>query len=264
MARVLITGSTGLIGRWVLAHLPKTLEPVQVSHSDIDLTEPDAFVGVIRAARPATVLHLAWSASGTPGYRNATSNERWTKASYDAATYCLGVGIRFVGTGTVVDRDRSDAYARSKSELRDLLSPLIDEGSITWVRPYYTFDPALGRPRLVADARDAIVAGRPVELGSPNARHDFIHASDVGTAIGAILDHDLSGSIDVGSGHLRSVAELAVACGAEVRTTTEDVPIGDGDVADTSRLLELGWRPWATEEFFAGGPSAPPRGRSTR
>ncbi|MGO4258800.1 NAD-dependent epimerase/dehydratase family protein [Marmoricola sp. RAF53] len=259
MARVLITGSTGLIGRWTLAHRRQDQEFVAVRRDEHDLTDPDAFVAAIDAVAPATVLHLAWCASGVSGYRSSPENDRWLEASWRAALHCLEVGVGFVGTGTVADAGPgTDAYTRSKHELRRRLGGEIDRGAVTWIRPFYTFDPDAGRPALVADARAAVAADRPVELRAPESAHDFVHAADVGAAVVTVVAHGLTGSVDIGSGRLRTVRELARACGAEVRgpARPEDHPDPVDDVAaDTTRLRRLGWTPSATESFFGG--SAP-------
>ncbi|MFL6106651.1 MAG: NAD-dependent epimerase/dehydratase family protein [Marmoricola sp.] len=253
MARVLITGSTGLLGRWTLAHWPAELEAVEALHDEHDLTDARAFVALVRATQADVVLHLAWCASGTPNYRTSNDNERWTESSLQAARYCMKEGVRFIATGTVVDTTPgSDRYATAKHELRTHLQREIAEESIAWIRPFYVFDPVARRPALVADCLEARSAGRTVELRSPHSKHDFIHASDVGEAMVQIISHGLAGVIDVGSGVARTVRDLASACGAVVADHVGDGRPAAEVVADTSELAARGWRPRATTTFFAG------------
>jgi nucleoside-diphosphate-sugar epimerase len=223
-----------------------------VAHADHDLTDSRAFIDAIRGSRPDLVLHLAWSASGSPQYRTSSDNSRWVVSSFDAAQFCLEDGITFLATGTVADEGAApDAYTRAKQALRRMLEPAIEGRAIGWIRPFYVFDPEARRPALVADASAALASGRPVELRSPHARHDFIHASDVGTAIVSVIEHDLRGVVDVGSGRSRSVVDLVHALGAGW-CAAENTDSQDGDVvADNDRLLRVGWRPVATESFFS-------------
>lgn len=252
MARVLITGGNGLIGGWVRHHWPGDLELVQVARTDCDLTEPGRFVEIVRTFEPAVVLHLAWSASAMREYRTSPDNERWVEASIDAATYCLESGIRFFGTGSVVDEGgASDPYSRSKADLRQRLAAQITDHQVGWIRPFHVFDPAADRPAVVAAARRAAAAHEAVDLLTPTSRHDFVHASDVGAAVVDIVRHDLRGSIDIGCGRARSVVELVEACGASWRATPDLVAEPhDGPVADTAALLRLGWKPSTTDLFF--------------
>lgn len=254
MARVLITGANGLIGRWVRTQWPASdARLVHVTHTTHDLLTPSAFVAAIVAARPSIVLHLAWTSSGTPGYRTDPDNTRWVETTYHAANHCLERDIGFYATGSAVDKlgTSSDLYSRSKQELRALLADEIDSGIVGWLRPFYTFDPQAGRPAVIAAALAARAERRPVELSSPAARHDFVHASDVGAAVVAAIMHDLRGSIDIGSGRLRSVVELVKACDATWTSSTRiDAVQHDDSTADIRRLRQVGWRPRATDAFF--------------
>lgn len=252
MDRVLITGSTGLIGRWTKAAWPAELKAEVLDHREHDLTDAAEFVAVVRDSRPDVLLHLAWCASGTPGYRSSADNARWAASTLSAARFCLDRGIRFVGTGTVVDEGHpTDPYAIAKQELRTRLEPAIADGTIAWLRPFYVFDPEAGRPALVEASRAAAAAGGAVELRSAGSFHDFIHAADVGTAVVAALAHGLTGRIDIGSGQQRSVREMATACGARVADLDRQPDRDSSGVADTSLLRSTGWTPARTDQFFA-------------
>lgn len=250
--RVLITGSTGLLGRWVLRYWPDGLERVAISHRRMDLTNPETFLSAIDRVQPDLLLHLAWTASGTPHYRSSSDNAAWMTTSMAAAKHCLEHGIHFVGTGTGIDHlPPVDAYSRSKAELRAALSHEIASEAVTWLRPFFVFDVAAERPRLVADTQNALRNDAPVLLQSPWTRHDFVHASDVGSAIVACMSHDLRGAIDIGSGQLRSVAELVEACGASWQSVARQAHTTQADVAANLKVLgTTRWTPSTTDDFF--------------
>ena len=253
MAGVLITGATGLIGRHTMAAWPESLDPVVVRHTLDDLLGPGVFAGLVRDLAPDVVLHLAWTASSTPGYRSSPANAAWHAASLDAARACLELGSRFVGTGTVVDdQPHGDAYAAAKSRLRADLAAAIDAGEVTWLRPHYVFDPDGPSPAVLREAVAARTAGRPVALSTPTAAHDFVHAADVGRAVVAAVLDGLTGVVDVGSGRLRTVQALVEAAGAtwESAAPAASGPQGSGR-ADVAALLRTGWLPSDTEDFFA-------------
>lgn len=237
MATALITGATGLIGRAVLAAWDVVgLDPVAVGRGDADLLVPGAPTALITRMRPAVVVHLAWCASGTPGYRSSTDNAAWVTATLELGDACRAAGAHLVATGTVLDDDHSDAYTSAKSQLRRAIGP-----EVTWVRPHYVFSPEGRSPRLVADVLDG--AG----VANPAAAHDFVHVDDVGRAVVEIVRHRLTGPVDIGSGELRTVARLARALGADL----PDETAGSGTVADVEPLRRLGWAPTATTELFS-------------
>jgi nucleoside-diphosphate-sugar epimerase len=253
----LITGASGLIGTHVLEQWDiDGLGAQAVDHAHDDLLVPGVPAALVQRVRPAVVVHLAWAASGTPGYRHSADNERWVGASLELARACREAGVPLVATGTSLDRTAapSDPYAASKVRLWQELAPAVAAAALTWVRPYYVFDPERRRPALVEHALAAQAAGSPVVLQTPDSEHDFIHAADVGRAIVAAVRDDLRGEVPVGSGRLRRVRDLVAALGVEwVGGADAEVSTAGhvGEVADTRRLRALGWTPVRTDELFA-------------
>lgn len=57
--RALVTGSTGFVGQHLMAHLRAAGDDVTGVHADVDVTELDAVLDTVKAARPEAVYHLA-------------------------------------------------------------------------------------------------------------------------------------------------------------------------------------------------------------
>ena len=257
MASCVITGSSGLVGTWVLHHWDiGDMVPVPLRGSDLDLLAPGAASELIRRTAPDAILHLAWCASGRADYRRSDDNERWVDATLALCESARSAGSTVWLTGTAVDDspDAPDAYSRSKARLRTALSPAIAEGSVGWLRPFYVFDERWRRPGVVDLAESARAGGEAVLLQNPHRAHDFVHASDVGRAMVRAVSEGLTGEVQIGSGRLHTVAELVSALGARWstdRTAVRPEHSHVGQPADTARLTALGWAPTRTEEFFA-------------
>lgn len=252
-----MSGATGLIGSSVLEAWSATdTELVTVGRSEVDILDPGALATFVKRMAPDSVLHLAWSAGGTAGYREAPENDQWVTISREVATVCLDSGIRFIGTGTVLDdaedrEDGSDRYARSKRTLRAELGDALAAGRVTWLRPFYVFDPQRHRPGVLRAARDASTTDQPVRLLSPDSAHDFVHVSDVARAIEAVVTHEVKGVVDIGSGTTHRVADLVTRAGyAWVPADSTEDPEHDDRTAHLEPLVTTGWAPTHTERFF--------------
>jgi nucleoside-diphosphate-sugar epimerase len=254
-ATVLITGARGLIGSQLMRHWSHPgFELVPVRHADIDLLVPGAAERLVEGTRPSHVLHLAWCASGTPGYRHSTENGRWLRFSLELHEACRASGATFWATGSVVDRESRppDAYAAAKSELRRRLRQPVEDAAIGWLRPFYVFDEQAGAPALVALALEARRRGTPIDLATPHSSHDFVHVYDVARAVEVAVTHGLTGEIPIGSGTPHRVSELVDALGVhwEPSTSPSTSATHVDEVADPTRLTVLGWAPTRTKEFF--------------
>ena len=250
---VLVTGAGGLIGSAVLEALPRGLDIAAVRSTDVDLLEPGTFAQLIRDTRPAVVLHLAWVASSTGDYRTSPHNPRWREVSREAARAAADVGVRFIATGSAVDdQPGADAYTEAKAGLRSDLTDLIGNGQVTWVRPHYVFDPAAPSPAVLRAAREAQQHGESIRLREPYARHDFVHVRDVARGVAAVVEHRLTGVVEIGLGMLTAVHTLVEKFGAswaeadDVTTTA-----GTDSAADVTPLTRTGWHPSETERFLS-------------
>ena len=254
---VLVTGSSGLIGTWTLAHWPVDAPPPQpVRRKEVDLLVPGALAELVARVRPRGVLHLAWSASGRSDYRSSPDNDRWVAASLELVDACRRHGSALWLTGTVVDdiEGAADAYTRSKAELRARVAEAVETGEIGWLRPAYVFDESRGRPALVHQATSAAARNEPLELSTPDAVHDFVHAEDVGRAVGLAVAEGCTGYLPVGSGRLRRVADLVTALGARWQPAAQARPPSASHTeraADIAWITRRGWTPTRTREFFS-------------
>ena len=260
--RLLLTGGRGFIGSRTSEALAETEWQVILAEDicpDADLHIPAVISELLEVSKPDRVLHLAWAASGTAGYRDHPDNPQWVETTVRLAEECGNASIGFIGTGSVVEigESGSDLYTRAKSELWEALSPKIFNSEIAWLRPHYVFDPKARRPDLMNEIARALDNGERPILKSPSELHDFVHVTDVARAIALVVDLNLSGLIQIGSGTLHSVAEFASAAGVRITEFAEAKRLAKrfeqqepGRLADISKLQEVGWRPSFTEQFF--------------
>jgi nucleoside-diphosphate-sugar epimerase len=231
MKRVLLTGASGFIGRAVAPVLvergfevhgagrPAQPRLAGVNWHVADLLTGAGRAGVLAAARPDHLVHLAWEAQ--PGrYRDDPVNLAWAAASIDllAGARATGVG-RILGIGSCLEYGPHDGPCDERSECRpttlygeaklDAARAFVAAGAgVAWGRVFFPFGPheVEGRliPRLIRDLR----AGRSFACSHGEQLRDFIYVDDLAQAIVAVLESDLCGVVNLGSGEPRSLRSV--------------------------------------------------------
>ena len=264
---MLVTGATGFVGRQALAPLAERgFEVHAVGRREVDLLDADAAAQFVADLQPTHLLHFAWYAE--PGaFWESPENARWLAASTRLLeAFATAGGTRAVVAGTCAEYDwHGDGVL---SEASTPLTPRTTYGaaknalhavaarmglSLGWGRIFFLYGPHEDERRLVASVTNALLAGRPAQTTHGRQLRDFLHVADVGDAFAALLDADVEGAVNIGSGEgvaisdvVRRIAELVgrpdlVELGA-LEAPPDEPPLL---VADVGRLRdEVRWRPW--------------------
>jgi nucleoside-diphosphate-sugar epimerase len=139
-------------------------------------------------------------------------------------------------------------YGRAKQEATELLESVSLSTATALV--FFPYGPHEWPERLVPSVTLSLLAGEEARVSAGTQVRDFLHVADCGAALAELLDSDVIGSVNVGSGTDSSVAEIARSLG-EIVGRPELVRLGalPGDdetrvVAATARLRdEVGFTP---------------------
>lgn len=273
MTRVLVTGGTGFLGRptvdalmaagcevHVAGRNPASRRRVQ--HHPIDLLTGD-LGGLLGAARPEIVLHLAWIVEHGR-FWTAPENLDWVAASLRLARAAQGAGIRrFVGVGTCMEYDwafepgrprretdplgATQLYGEAKIATFRLLERFFADARIpfAWARIFHLFGPGEPPAKLVSSVLRTALHGGEMEIRSGPLVRDFIAVEDAGAALAALATSPVSGAVNLASGTAVSVRELVETVhalrGCKGRFRFDDAPGGSEPAvmtADVRRLQE--------------------------
>jgi len=237
--RVLVTGANGWIGRHCVPILKeKGFEVVKY--------EGDLLTHFGTLPEASYLLHLAWVT--TPGlYWESSFNGKWFEASIKL--FQGFPGKRIVGAGTCAEIT-STLYGRSKNALRKVLEAYSDITGLSsgWGRIFYLYGPYEKPERLVSSTIISLLKGEKVVIGKPNHMADFYHVHDVAGALCALLNSDVSGTVEIGSGSpvtlKRVVQMIASEIGREELVEYRDIPDPTYIKCDTERLRkEVKYKP---------------------
>lgn len=278
MKRVLVTGARGFVGRH--------LTPLLVSsgwdvHAVTTATTPDARDGVtwhradlldtndrerlIESIDASAVVNLAWS-SVPPDYWTDPANMRWLAATLELARlFRARGGRRFVGAGSCAEYEWGahacaerttpltgrTLYGATKAACGTVLGAFGTQTglSVAWARLFFLFGPHDSPKRLVPSLVRDLAAGRPARCTSGRHARDFVHVNAAARALTALLDSDVTGPVNIGTGVAVPVGDVArrvaSVLGVPALLTVEPGPPHDALVlADITRVREeVGWHP---------------------
>jgi nucleoside-diphosphate-sugar epimerase len=268
VSRVLVTGGAGFIGRRMLPLLLAAGHEVHASSSReeapeegevgeeevqwhrADLLNPDATAALIKEARPQRLLHLAWYTQHGRFWQ-APENLAWTEASIRLwRAFAESEGAeRFVGVGSCAEYEWSEPVLREESTplrpaslygvCKDSTRRVIEAASVraalsfAWGRVFFIYGPEEASGRLVPSVAEALAEGRPARSSDGEQIRDFLHVDDAARALAALLDCEVPGAVNIGSGE-----------GVRVRKVVETL----GRLAGRPELVELGALPRPEED----------------
>lgn len=281
MKKLLLTGASGFIGRHCLSSLLTSGYEVHAISSktsnegvskvrwhQTDLLDSGQVSKLMDSMRPTHLLHFAWVT--VPGkYWTSVENLRWVRASLDLLqAFERHGGQRAVMAGSCAEYDwrygycserltplaPSTLYGNSKHSLQIMLNSFAaqTELSTAWGRIFFLYGPHEHQKRLVPSVVWAVLKNNPAPCSHGEQVRDFLHVQDVADAFVALLESNVSGPVNVASGHPVALKDIVykIAGKANRRDLIQlgALPASANEppllVADVGRLKEeVGWSP---------------------
>ncbi|MBP6004847.1 MAG: NAD(P)-dependent oxidoreductase [Pyrinomonadaceae bacterium] len=277
MKRVLLTGASGFVGRTTIKYLLQRGYEVHgvtarsavsdipgiVCH-DVDLLDSAAVDRLIRSVNPSHLLHFAWYVEHGK-FWNAPENNQWVAASERLfESFVSAGGNRIVSAGTCAEYDWQTGngvfqettspigpdtlYGQAKHELHMRLETIARKTSVSyaWGRVFFLFGEWEQPGRFVPFVIRSLLNDDEAKCSSGEQIRDFMFVEDAGAAFVDLLDSDVGGAVNIGSGVSTKLADVAVMI-AEIIGKPEllrlgAIPNSAGEpkqlVADITRLRD--------------------------
>jgi len=271
-----MTGATGFIGRptadalrragcQVHALTRKASNMEGVHGHMVDLLDPDAVAEAVSDIQPSHLMHLAWDLSDLDAPHHLT----WVRASLHLLEqFTMAGGDRAVIAGTCFEYDASYGYCtealtptnpdtfygQAKASLSALAQSYAEVTglSLATARIFFVFGPRQSSRQLIPDVIESLLAGEEAACTHGQQVRDDLHVADVAGACVALLQSEVEGSVNVGSGVPTRLQDMIYTV-ADVLGNRSLVSLGarraDPDespflVANPARLYEeVGWTP---------------------
>ncbi len=264
MKRVLLTGSTGFIGRNLRERMASDYEILAPPRGELDLLDDDAVARYFRRRIVDAVVHCAT----TPGHRNAPPDSvafknlrmfanllreegRWGRliyfgsgAEYDIRRCPPRVTESFFGAHVPADEGGFSKY---------LISRMAERWErIVVLRPFGVFGKYEDYEiRFISNALCKAIFGRPITI-KQNRRFDYVFVEDLPRVVGHFIENEpRQKAYNVCSGspvELVALAEMVLeAVGTRVDVLVSEPGMGPEFSGDNARLKaelgELRWTP---------------------
>lgn len=278
--RVLLTGASGFVGRYVLHALQaQGIEVVAVGRTrplpsvrfiEADLLNITDFNSLVLQVQATHLLHMAWYAEHGK-YWTSPLNLRWVEATTRLVeAFCAAGGQQVVIAGTCAEYDWAHGcclesstplnpatlYGTAKDATRRLVMAVCSQYQVScaWGRIFLPYGHGESTNRLIPSLSDVFRGERAPFGVNTTAYRDFLHASDVAEGFVRLLTTGASGAYNICSGEPTRLAEvvttLATLLGADpepVLALTSERP-GEPSllIGENLKLKALEWRPALT------------------
>lgn len=288
MSKILVTGGAGFIGSAViklfneLNHEIFVIDNLSFGNRDFididnnhffeeDILNASKVSSIINKIKPDSIVHLAAihfipycnkhpyessniNITGTINILNA-AKEAGVKQVFFASTAAV-YPIYDEAVSETNTTGPMDIYGLSKLTGEHLCNEFHLETGIPTIicRFFNAFGPNETNPHLIPEIQDQINAGkRTINLGNLTPKRDFIHTSDMATAVKTLLDKVKEGIhvYNLGRGIEYSVTDIVDAferqIGEKITIEVEQARVRKTErmhlLADVSKLKTLGWEP---------------------
>ena len=260
--RVLVTGSTGQVGRAIAAHLRTRGHSVvglsrnppsrfETEHASIDISNPTAVDLITAAVEPCqAIVHAAASLDFNPDARSISGVNCWGTQAMLAVGRMWGAE-RFVYVSTVsviglphykpITEDHPTrpirAYQASKLFGEHLVNIAADGGmnaaSLRITAPVGSGTP---KNRIMSVFVERAITGQPLVLAGRGARQqNYVDVRDVASAVELCLDRMPTGVMNIAGDGAVTNADLAKTC-VRVLDSTSSIGFAGDDKEEGSRV----------------------------
>jgi dTDP-glucose 4,6-dehydratase len=278
MPRIAILGASGFLGSQIVsAFEAKNFEVIRFSRTQstkslkkevlVDLFNEVTLRSALLQTKPDIVLSAAWDTEHGKFWTNE-SNTAYREATLRFAELSFELGVEtFFGLGTMSEYGtspgycnaeksplvESDIYSKSKIETGLGLQQIGERfgGQTHWARVFQAFGPNEKHERFIPGLIANLRGGKQFSIRTPNFEMDWIHSSDVASAIVFSLENSLNHFVDIGTGIGTSVKELSQLICEEFEFDSSlldysgQIPGHEKRVVvdQASQLLRSGWKP---------------------
>jgi len=231
--RVLLTGATGFIGRYVIDELEGIgIDYVTMGrnhstsekHIQLDLLSDENLFEHLKRIKPTHLIHIAWYAEHGK-YWESPLNISWLAAtSRLVEAFCQSGGKHVVVTGTCAEYDwrygycvedltpliPKTLYGIAKNSAREIAAQTCKNYGVglAWARIFFPYGAGESADRLIPSLLKVYQGDKPAFGVNASCYRDLLHVSDVASAISICAQKEVCGEINISSSEPLSLKSI--------------------------------------------------------
>lgn len=276
---ILVTGASGFVGRAVFTHLesqqrnvvgltrPGFDRSLGRSNQRINGLAPEHWQAFVEDLKPTSIVLCDWEGVAPPERDDpliqSANFERWKKiveAATPSLQHLIALGSQ-AELSTMQTAIRSDAkmsprgtYGESKVQAYGQLRQMAEQQGFlfSWARIFSLYGNPEDQNWLISKLLNAIKTKQPLELTPSTQNWNFLHISDLVSALTMLLDkRTLTGPINIAHEQSHKVIDVVeylsrrASCGTLFQIGA--IPFSPEQVMDMtpdiSEILGIGWKP---------------------
>jgi nucleoside-diphosphate-sugar epimerase len=273
--RVILTGSTGFVGRYVARELERQgleyfgIQRGMVSDSrtiQMDLLGNNELMALFQKLKATHLVHVAWYAEHGK-YWNSDLNLEWISATKRLVeAFCSSGGKHVVITGTCAEYDWSHGhcledvtplnpntlYGICKDTTRRVIELVVEKhgASMSWARVFFPYGPGEASQRLIPSLFKAF-KGEILPFGvNASSYRDLLHVEDAARAVLACTQSNFVGAVNICSGTTVQISKVVDAVakinncdpGIILKLAPKKQETTHFLVGENKKLRSLGWK----------------------
>lgn len=273
--KVLLTGATGFVGRYVAKELVRQgIDYLGLqrgmSRNDraiqMDLLSANELEPFFQKFKPTHLIHTAWYAEHGK-YWDSELNLEWVMATKRLVeSFCASGGEHIVITGTCAEYDWGHGYSVEdvtplnsatlygicKDTTRRITELVVEkhEASLTWARVFFPYGPGEAPQRLIPSLFKAFNGDVPPFGVNSSSYRDLLHVEDAARGLVACAQNKFVGAVNICSGRPVQISEVVQKI-AKITNGDPDIilkltpkkqEINRFLVGENKKLERLGWK----------------------
>ena len=257
MNKILITGSSGFLGKNLFNFLNNQYDTYGLSRNDVDLNDFAATRSYIEKINPSLIIHFAWNLNRTKlnDFYTQYKNYQITKNLVDICVeknikiMCIGSCLEYSpGPQIMKEADQTfpvNLYGFAKKECLSYIQEKYK--NYVWIRLFHIF--GKDSNNVINDTVNSLQNDAKIKLSKCEQNIDYIYVKDFLRAVGLIVEKNFTGVINVCNNNKlslkKTILEIAEALNKDQELIAFDgvVPANTYSyVGDNSVLKSLGYK----------------------